>query len=211
MHDVTELKQQEWAHSMKSIESMIKEILRREGGYVDHPSDRGGPTNFGITQQTLSLYIGRAALVSDVQSLQSDVAAEIYEQNYYYKPGIHKLPGPIQPFVFDSAANHGPRRAIKFVQSVVNEAGRQPPLDTDGAMGPNTRAGAEWALSEMGEYFLAALIVERRNFYRVIVANNPSQGVFLKGWMNRVNEFVADISDEFVKKSLNDSEAELVA
>ncbi len=193
---------------MKSIESMIKDILRREGGYVNHPADRGGPTNFGITQKTLSLYIGRAALVSDVQSLKSDVAAEIYEQNYYYKPGVHKLPEPIRPFIFDCAVNHGPRRAIKFVQNVVNEAGREPPLDVDGAMGPNTRAGTEWSLAQMGEYFLAALIVERRNFYRVIVANNPSQRVFLRGWMNRANEFAVDIADASVRKLLDENNTE---
>jgi len=196
---------------MDSIERMVREVLRREGGYVNHPADRGGPTNFGITQKTLSLYLGRVAMISDVKSLEVDVAAEIYEQNYYYKPGVHKLPDPIRPFIFDSAVNHGPRRAIKFVQSVVNEVGRNPSLSADGAMGPNTSSGAEWAFAAMGEYFLAALIAERRNFYHVIVTNNPSQKVFYKGWMNRVNEFVTEISDDLVRKSLNDSEKELIA
>lgn len=196
---------------MRAIEMLIKDILRREGGYVDHPADRGGPTNFGITQKTLSLYMGRAALISDVKALQPDVAAEIYEQNYYYKPGIQKFPELIQGFIFDCAVNHGPRRAIKFVQEVVNEAGRQPALDLDGAMGPNTRSGAEWALAQMGEYFLGALIVERRNFYRAIVSHNPSQQVFLKGWMNRVNEFVAEVSDSHVRQILVQSEQEVVA
>jgi len=56
-------------------------------------------------------------------------------------------------------------------------------------MGPNTLKGAKWAQEAMGDYFLRALIEERRNFYYTIVEANPSQQVFLKGWLNRVNEF----------------------
>ena len=65
----------------------------------------------------------------------------------------------IQPFVFDCAVNHGPRRSINFVQSVVNhQAGNEPPLSVDGAMGPNTRRGGEGAQKEMGDAFLKALL-----------------------------------------------------
>lgn len=174
---------------MPSIDTMIDDILRREGGFVDHPADRGGPTKFGITIKTLSNYIGRAALTRDVQDLSDDVARDIYEKNYYVGPRIDRLPDAIQPFIFDSAVNHGPRRAIKFVQSVVNQAGYDPALSVDGAMGPNTRRGAEWAQHEMGDVFLEALLEERRNFYRLIVERQPSQKVFLNGWMNRVKEF----------------------
>ena len=38
---------------MNAIEQILDDILRREGGYVSHPADRGGPTNFGIAAQTL--------------------------------------------------------------------------------------------------------------------------------------------------------------
>jgi lysozyme family protein len=173
---------------------MIDDILRREGGYVDHPADRGGPTKYGITQKTLSAYIGRAALVSEVQTLSEAVAREIYERNYYVAPRIDRLPEAIQPFIFDCAVNHGPRRAIKFVQSVCNQAGCTPTLSVDGAMGPNTRKAAEWANREMGPTLLSALLEERRNFYRLIVAQRPSQEVFLTGWMNRVNEFETEVA-----------------
>jgi lysozyme family protein len=173
---------------------MIDDILRREGGFVDHPVDRGGPTKYGITQKTLSAYLGRAALTSEVNSLSEDVARDIYERNYYFAPRIDRLPGLIQPFVFDCAVNHGPRRAIKFVQSLCNQAGYQPLLSEDGAMGPNTRRAAEWAQREMGPVFLQALVEERRNFYRLIVRSDPSQQVFLAGWMNRANEFAEEIA-----------------
>lgn len=174
---------------MPDIEQMIDDILRREGGFVDHPNDRGGATKYGITIGTLSRYIGRAALRSEVENLSEDVARDIYERNYFIAPRIDRLPESIQPFIFDCAVNHGPRQAIRFVQSVCNQAGYTPALSTDGAMGPNTRKGAEWAEKEMGEIFLKALIEERRNFYHAIVAARPSQEIFLKGWLNRVNEF----------------------
>lgn len=34
-------------------EEILNDVLRREGGYVHHPSDRGGPTKFGIAARTL--------------------------------------------------------------------------------------------------------------------------------------------------------------
>ncbi len=179
---------------MPDLDSMIDDILRREGGFVDHPADRGGPTKYGITQATLSRYIGRAALRSEVEGLSEEIAREIYTRNYYIAPRIDRLPEPIRAFVFDCAVNHGPRQAIRFVQRVCNAAGRTPPLSVDGAMGPNTRRGAEWAQAEMGEVFLRALIEERRNFYRRIVELRPSQRVFLAGWMNRADEFEQEIA-----------------
>lgn len=178
---------------MDSVDIMIQGVLRREGGFVDHPDDRGGPTKFGITQQTLSKYYGHAATTAEVQSLTVEVAEEIYKRNYYFGPRINTLVELIQPFVFDSAVNHGPRRAIKFVQSVCNQAGYQPSLKTDGAVGPNTRKGVQWAHQEMGPVLLEALVEERKNFYLLIVDARPSQQVFLKGWMNRLKDFEQEV------------------
>ena len=35
---------------MPDIIELIDELIEREGGYVNHPADRGGPTRFGITE-----------------------------------------------------------------------------------------------------------------------------------------------------------------
>ena len=171
-----------------NVDRLIKNVLQREGGFVNHPVDRGGPTNFGITQKTLSQYLGRAATVHEVRELSRDVAEDIYRKDYYVAPGIDTLPERIQPFVFDAAANHGPRRAIRFVQQVCNAAGFGA-LDVDGICGPNTRRVAAEADRVMGDWFLAALVEERRNFYHTIVRADPSQKVFLDGWLNRIAEF----------------------
>ena len=179
---------------MKTIEQMIDDVLVREGGYVNHPADRGGATNFGITLATLSKYLGQAATLADIQSLSLEVAREIYQRNFYFSPGLHTLPDTIQPFVFDSAVNHGPRTAIRFLQSVCNQAGYQPVLSEDGAIGPNTRRGIAWAIEAMGDVFLQAIVEERKNFYLIIVAARPSQEVFLNGWMNRIKEFEQEVA-----------------
>ena len=170
------------------LEIMLNDILRREGGFVNDPDDRGGATHYGITQKTLTQFLGRQASITEVKNLSKALAREIYERNYYYGPGIHKLPGAIQAFSFDAAVNHGPHRAIRFVQSVCNEAGFGP-LSEDGITGPKTCAAADAAQAMMRDYFLQALVEERRGYYRMIVENNPSQSKFLNGWMNRIDEF----------------------
>lgn len=171
-----------------AVDRMIDRVVRREGGFVDHPADRGGPTKFGITQTTLSAYLGRQATTAEVRSLEREVAERIYRQNYYHAPGIDGLPARIQPLIFDSAVNHGPGRAIRLLQQVLNAAGFGP-LAVDGVAGPQTRRAAHDADHAMGDWLLAALVEERRNFYHAIVENDPRQEVFLAGWLNRLAEF----------------------
>ncbi len=35
---------------MLGVDQLVDALIEREGGYVDHPLDRGGVTNFGITE-----------------------------------------------------------------------------------------------------------------------------------------------------------------
>ena len=64
-----------------SVQHIIKEIIRREGGYVNHPNDRGGPTKYGVTHKTLSRYLKREASIEDVKHMTEETAYEIYERD----------------------------------------------------------------------------------------------------------------------------------
>ena len=176
-----------------SIDDMIDDVLSKEGGFVNHPADKGGATKYGITQRTLSKYLQKVVSVEEVKALDVDTARDIYELRYYRDPRIDRLPAQIQPFLFDSAVNHGPRRAIKFLQQICNDAGYGP-LTVDGLMGPKTKSQAFACTEALGEWIIVALVEERQMFYLNIVDNNQSQDVFLAGWMNRARSFLPEIA-----------------
>lgn len=169
------------------VEQLLEDVLRREGGYVNHVADKGGPTNFGITQATLSDYLGRQASIDEVRNLDRELAKEIYVARYLSGPRIDTLPEDLQPQIFDIAVNSGPKKAIKMLQEVLNLAGFM--ADIDGVIGPKTRKLAAEAYEKMGGLLINAISEYREHFYRSIVAKNPSQVVFLKGWIKRAREF----------------------
>ncbi len=173
---------------MSLVDPLVEEVLAREGGFVDHPADRGGPTKFGITRATLSRHLGRSASLAEIRGLTKEQAAAIYHRDYYLQPGINRLPARLRSFLFDAAVNHGPKRAIRFLQAVCQQAGFGP-LAEDGVCGPATEAVARRAEAAMGAWLLAALIEERRQFYHQIVRSDGTQKAFLNGWLNRLAAF----------------------
>lgn len=178
---------------MDKINEMVNQILSHEGGFVNDPDDRGGATNFGVTLKTYSEWLGRPASVAEVRAMKVETAKEIYLSRYYYTPRINGFPEEVQPQIFDCSINHGPRRAVKFVQTVCNLAGFGP-VAVDGVNGPNTMEVAKTANQEMGVYFNNAIADERIDFYHRIVASNPSQKKFLNGWLKRANSYKEETS-----------------
>ena len=172
-----------------NIDSLIDDVLRREGGFVDHPADRGGATNYGITRTTLAHWRGTTSVsAEDVETMTRDEARAIYRARYFIEPKIDTLPLRIQPQLFDMAVNHGPKKAVRMLQETLNAEGYGP-LNTDGILGPVTRLLAENAERSLDGRLNNALVNTRICFYRNIVAANPSQRVFLKGWLRRAEEF----------------------
>lgn len=173
-------------------------MIAREGGFVHHPADRGGPTKYGITQRTFSEWLGRPATDDEVRQLDEETAREIYVARYIAGPRIDTLSPEIVPQVFDMAVNHGPRRAVRLLQEVLRLAGW--PIDVDGVIGPQTRRAAVEAREQMGPFLTNAIADQRGNYYRRLAAADPSQRVFLQGWLNRAEAFKVSTPD-FAKAS----------
>lgn len=166
-----------------SPNEIIDGILLREGGFVDHPADKGGPTNHGITQATLAEWRGRPASVDDVKSLTASEAREIYRETYIVRPGFLGIQSEaVRALAVDCAVNHGVKRAVQLLQEAAH-------VFTDGIFGPNTRD----AVNRMTAAVLyRRLCAARVRLYGQIITKNPSQAIFAAGWCNRVADFIQE-------------------
>lgn len=103
--------------SEKNREAAIKETLKWEGGYSNHPSDPGGPTNWGITIADARKYWKTDATAEDVKRMPIEVAIDIYRTKYwktaYYD--CDKLSSGVDLAVFDFGVNSGPSRAKRYL------------------------------------------------------------------------------------------------
>jgi lysozyme family protein len=109
---------------MTTLDARIAALIAREGGYVDHPDDLGGPTNFGITED-----VARAAgFEGPVRALTRAQAGQIYRAQYWDAPGFARV-AAIMPSVaeelFDSGVNMGVSTAIGFLQRALNALNHQ--------------------------------------------------------------------------------------
>jgi len=124
--------------SPSRFEQAVEQVLRHEGGFVQHPRDPGGATKFGITRETLSRVKRRRATVNDVRRLSRKEAIAIYRQLYWDAVRAEELPPGLDLAVFDLAVNSGPVLAVKMLQAVLG-------VEADGIVGPVTLKAARAA------------------------------------------------------------------
>ena len=178
---------------MTPFDKALSFVFGNEGGYSNDPDDRGGATNLGITQSTLDrAQLEFTGLPSSVKDLTRAQAEEIYRVFYWEASKADMMPYPLSTLHFDAAVNHGVGGAGKLLQKTLNnyaqKAGLDVRVDVDGAVGPKTLAALCQCLDLKGNVSLICEIYcnEREKYYKAIVESNPSQGVFLCGWLNRL-------------------------
>lgn len=173
---------------MVTTKDLINDILRTEGGYVNHASDRGGPTNFGVTIKTYSKWRGFKVTIDQLRNMSRDDACSIYTTNYFKRPKIDKLPVELHGQVLDCSVNHGPKRAIKLLQKTLNDNYNYN-LVVDGILGKFTIGVSAHEQESSGCKLTNNLVDNRVSFYKRIVKKDKTQHVFLKGWLKRANSF----------------------
>jgi len=173
-----------------SFDAAFLSTLNHEGGLSDHPSDRGGLTKYGITAATWQAYCNdvQPSDRRSVRDITLEDAKSVYRRNYWDSLGLDSVDAAIAAEVFDTAVNCGVGTAARLAQRAFNliRIDGATPLLVDGKLGPITRA----RLNEMvrlgyRQSLLGSLNAYQAIHYIDIVERNPSQRVFIRGWMKR--------------------------
>lgn len=143
-----------------------------EGGWSDHPADPGGKTMYGITQATLSAYLGRPATNAEIRALSKAQATAIYRERYWKRVGGDQLPSGVDLCVYDFGVNSGPDRAVKSLQTALG-------VKADGWVGELTLSAIR---DRNPRDIINALCDRRLAFLKAL----PTWNSFGKGWANRV-------------------------
>jgi lysozyme family protein len=191
------------------VDALIDALVDREGGYVSHPADKGGPTCFGITEAVARAHGYRGAM----KQLPRAEAAAIYKRLYWLRPRLDevaKRSARLAAELFDTGVNMGPAVAVTFLQRALTALNRNasdyPDLVPDGRIGPATLAALDRFLALRGKsptvgvdggdpqglgeaVLLRALEALQGERYLRLAERRPANEAFLYGWLaNRIGE-----------------------
>lgn len=99
----------------KNFQKSLKRVLKHEGGYVNHPSDPGGETNFGITKSTARSY----GYHGSMRTIPMTVVEKIYKSQYWDAMSCENFDFALAYQLFDAAVNHGLLNARKILQRTI--------------------------------------------------------------------------------------------
>ncbi len=164
---------------MKGLADALEYLLEEEGGWSNHPADRGGATMYGVTQATYNQYRKlKKQATRTVKNITKDEAFELYDVLYWRAARCDRLPWPISYLVFDAAVNSGVSRGVKWMQAGVGVA-------PDGQVGPSTIAACQRVVDEGDSAKVLAIVDQRVTFLARLVQSKTSQAAFLLGWWRR--------------------------
>lgn len=169
---------------MADVKKLVPHILKWEGGWANDPDDLGGATNKGVTFKTYKKYckmIGKPQpSVGDLRRLDDEEFTDILKTLYWNVCKADFIESQsVANLIVDWAWNSGAVTAIKHVQRIVG-------VEDDGIVGKITLA----AINSRSPLPLFGQIREARiDYYHSITNSRPANSKFLRGWLNRVNDF----------------------
>jgi len=177
--------------------ALIDAVIGREGGYVNHPADRGGATRWGVTEQVARAY----GYTGSMRVYPREQAVTVYRLAYWDEPGFRavylRFP-KVAEELFDIGVNMGVTVAGRFLQrllNVFNQGGAHyADLTVDGRIGRVSLLALDAFRQRRGiageEALLEAVRSLRGARYVEIAEAQPTQEAFVFGWFGRMVEML---------------------
>jgi lysozyme family protein len=179
-----------------TIETLIDDVIGREGGYSNNPADTGGPTRWGVTER-----VARAnGYTGDMRAFPRDTAVAIYRATYWTRPAFDQVAAvsfPIAAELFDTGVNMGVTVASAFLQRALNALNRggsdYGDMVVDGHLGPVSIMALKAFLAKRGKagelVLLKAMEALQGERYVKLSEDRPANEAFLYGWLtNRIGQ-----------------------
>ncbi|SKC47192.1 glycoside hydrolase family 108 protein [Ohtaekwangia koreensis] len=170
---------------MASFEGFASKVLHLEGGFVNHPADKGGPTKYGVILSTWKQYGYDKDKDGDIDAddikLLSEGDAKFIAKKVFWDffQADFILNQSVAEFIVDWGYNSGRVLVAKKLQKLLD-------VTVDGLIGIQSLKTINVIPQQN---LFEALKTTRRNFIDAIVKERPDQSVFYKGWINRINSF----------------------
>lgn len=193
-------------NNMESFESAYKRLIHHEGGYSNHPHDRGGETYKGISrvhhpdwkgweiidmhkeEPTFPRYVDHDP---DLQ-IQTEV---FYKKLYWDTMYLDEVHPKVAYELFEIGVNMGVPRATLFAQRVCNAFNKRKKLwndvKEDGVFGHKTLSAVTRMSSQYRgvHVFCKAMNCLQGCRYIELALNDSKMESFIWGWFNRIELF----------------------
>jgi len=197
---------------MAKFEEAYQLTSIQEGGYSNHPKDKGGETYHGIARKHWPIWAGweiideikneRSPHLSDALALNKELQALIesfYKENFWDKLLCGHLPQKIANELFDTSVNMGHYYGVYCLQKSLNKLNRNQKdykdILVDGQIGAQTLKATSSlfktaSFSSRNHDKILKWLLKWMNYYQLrkydlITEKNPDQEVFIAGWTTR--------------------------
>ena len=173
-----------------NIETLIDEVIAREGDFSNHPADKGGPTRWVVTEAVARAHGYRG----DMRFFPRDEAVEIYRRIYWLRPGFDRVAEnapKLAAELFDTGVNMGPPVAAGFLQRALNALNRGATdfedVPVDRRIGNRTINALSRFMTSRGKageaVLLKAVEALQGERYLSLAEQRPANEAFLYGWL----------------------------
>lgn len=166
---------------LRAYQNALGFVLGVEGKLSNEVGDKGGYTDYGVTQATYNAWrLGRELPLQSVSLITSEEVSAVYFDLFWVPCRCPNLPARLDLCVFDAGVQHSDKEAIEMLQEALDG-------QVTGFFGPLTMGLVQRAVeAESIDAVIGRMLDIRRKFYVRIVERDVTQQKFINGWMNRI-------------------------